>query len=1192
MAGKGEARYRITLDIGQFESALDKVGKQFEDFGSTLAKAFGVGGAFALGEKAAEALADSIKAVPAALMGAVEHLVEYAHQVEIASAKTGLSVKAVQELSIAARVTGGSLDDITKVIGKMEKNIGENKSAFDQMGLSLQKLKASSPDEAFKTVVNRLHEIKNPMELAAAGTAVFGKSWQDMAVIVKDPSVLDIAAKLGRTLGQEDVAAAAELGKAGRMLAVAWDAVQTQFAAGIVKSGALHALMNGLVGVVASLAEWMKTNRDVIRSWADQGAVYAANALVALVDVVETGLAVFKVLADIWTGLVATGTALAATFKLQWEVQAGIATGNVGRIKAAWTEYKTTLDTALTGAARDLEKHDKALTGVVGMAEKARDVLSKLAKDVASHAGNLLGGDGAGGGGGGGFDVEKDAASAKKEMEKFALELDARMAEAGQKATGGLTKAFAGANKAIADDFIKLGEAIKKHLDPKIAEAVTQKILLLGEALRKEVLEAERLKLVGKSFEDLRQEVNDLLEVFAATGVTAGQLSDDSLKKLEGQLNRVNAEVGLSEEGLLALGAVQDEMDTREIRAVETKDAVRKRVHANHMVLLAAEATAIQQDAALIAKHAKVYLEIGTAIGTVAAQLQGPLGSALRGVGGVLDGLGAHTKQAADNAALYANVLRQDGKAAADAALKEAEFAQKVQATAAAVSTAIGIFKQYQYARSGAAAAAGGAAQGAQTGAQIGGAYGAVIGAVVGGLIGFFSGSEFRRVADEAGRVLGGRVSDNLAKAVMKTMSELHVSMDTASLLHISEFMQETGKSASEMGPQIEQLMRSIVDGSVPAAAGLKELDSLFGQLATAAAAGDVAAQKITADLIQQGMAAGKLTASMQAYIQTAFTEMATGAKNILAGIALIGSKVPLGDMGTAAAQMFVAGFEAEIGQKGLVQAIEDNGKGIEELYKKLEDEGNTAGAALLAPWVHLSSVINGTSTDVKGFLTTLQGMSQVFSGLDKMGFATKGAFDALETGIQGTINSLSEAGVVGPEALQAIAPELAQIIAAHEKYGFAIDANTQKLIDQAKDAGIAFPTDPMQKVVDILTLIAKALGALPKTIDITTHYHSTGTPPGGGTFGFNDDGTPDNDGDKSNSYALGGYIPATPGGRMIRVAEGGEGEYVVPESKMPGSGSGGFGGPAVISIPVSIGGQQLDEIIMRRVRGGYIRVH
>lgn len=39
--------------------------------------------------------------------------------------------------------------------------------------------------------------------------------------------------------------------------------------------------------------------------------------------------------------------------------------------------------------------------------------------------------------------------------------------------------------------------------------------------------------------------------------------------------------------------------------------------------------------------------------------------------------------------------------------------------------------------------------------------------------------------------------------------------------------------------------------------------------------------------------------------------------------------------------------------------------------------------------------------------------------------------------------------------------------------------------------------------------------------------------------------------GDAILGFAEGGYIPATPGGEIIRIAEGGEGEYIVPESKV-----------------------------------------
>ena len=39
---------------------------------------------------------------------------------------------------------------------------------------------------------------------------------------------------------------------------------------------------------------------------------------------------------------------------------------------------------------------------------------------------------------------------------------------------------------------------------------------------------------------------------------------------------------------------------------------------------------------------------------------------------------------------------------------------------------------------------------------------------------------------------------------------------------------------------------------------------------------------------------------------------------------------------------------------------------------------------------------------------------------------------------------------------------------------------------------------------------------------------------------------------------ASGGFVPATPGGQIVRLAEGGEGEWVIPQSKMGGGSRGG----------------------------------
>ena len=78
------------------------------------------------------------------------------------------------------------------------------------------------------------------------------------------------------------------------------------------------------------------------------------------------------------------------------------------------------------------------------------------------------------------------------------------------------------------------------------------------------------------------------------------------------------------------------------------------------------------------------------------------------------------------------------------------------------------------------------------------------------------------------------------------------------------------------------------------------------------------------------------------------------------------------------------------------------------------------------------------------------------------------------------------------------------------------------------------------------------------------------------------------------NSYAEGGYVPATPGGRLAIVGEGGEGEYIIPESKA--GMLGGSGNSYTINI-YSYSTDEIktivrevvsDEISQSRLRSGY----
>lgn len=74
--------------------------------------------------------------------------------------------------------------------------------------------------------------------------------------------------------------------------------------------------------------------------------------------------------------------------------------------------------------------------------------------------------------------------------------------------------------------------------------------------------------------------------------------------------------------------------------------------------------------------------------------------------------------------------------------------------------------------------------------------------------------------------------------------------------------------------------------------------------------------------------------------------------------------------------------------------------------------------------------------------------------------------------------DKLLEADFTQREALLLTAPALQQLQELQQKYGFAVDETTQKLIDEADSLGL-FQTDPFDRIVEVLELIAIHLGAI-----------------------------------------------------------------------------------------------------------------
>lgn len=159
-------------------------------------------------------------AVLAALTASVKTVLGMFDQIADGSKKLGVSAEAFQELDYVAKQTGTSMEELTTTFAKMQKSIGEAEgggakkftAALDAIGVSLDDLRKKSPDEQFKELVAQLGKLNDPAQRAAAGAALFGKSFATLGPMMAEgadgiQTLIDRAHELGIVLSDEAVAA-------------------------------------------------------------------------------------------------------------------------------------------------------------------------------------------------------------------------------------------------------------------------------------------------------------------------------------------------------------------------------------------------------------------------------------------------------------------------------------------------------------------------------------------------------------------------------------------------------------------------------------------------------------------------------------------------------------------------------------------------------------------------------------------------------------------------------------------------------------------------------------------------------------------------------------------------------------------------------------------------------------------------
>jgi hypothetical protein len=340
-------------------------------------------------QKGAAAVAASIVAVGAAAAAAVAHLVNVGGKFTDLSARTGIATKDLQAFAVAGKLVGVGVEDVAKGMQKFQRELVEGsaktRAALQTLGLSVKELQTMSAGDQMSTVLKAISELEDPAQRTAIAVELLGKS--GAALVPLGASFDEIRAKaeaMGIIMREEVVAAADDLGDSIDMLGLAAEGVSNNFAAAIVTSGPLHALIEGLTDIMGQLSLIVRDNEGTIRSWVDGGVILMANALVGAANVTRIAVEVFKFLADVWVYAKRAAMDLAAGITFLNDLRKAPT-----EAAAAWQRYNAELTKNDAALRANLAGNEQAFAGARDAAETVYAAMDKLRDSVEAQDGAM-----------------------------------------------------------------------------------------------------------------------------------------------------------------------------------------------------------------------------------------------------------------------------------------------------------------------------------------------------------------------------------------------------------------------------------------------------------------------------------------------------------------------------------------------------------------------------------------------------------------------------------------------------------------------------------------------------------------------------------------------------------------------------------------------------------------------------------
>lgn len=369
-------------------------------------------------------------------------------------------------------------------------------------------------------------------------------------------------------------------------------------------------------------------------------------------------------------------------------------------------------------------------------------------------------------------------------------------------------------------------------------------------------------------------------------------------------------------------------------------------------------------------------------------------------------------------------------------------------------------------------------------------------------LYSMFKKTEAQKVAFDIGRDWGTKISDGLAEAIAKDSKT--IGREAASLKNADKIIAEAGGvqafGVDKSAAKLRDLFSMVQTGKLTIEQARKPFDAVFGELAAASiskTSGLVSAQ------VMELMALNKQLGLGSEAITKFQDEQRGKATEILGRLLNNKDFVVSGQAAGTAYGNAVAAAYSRMLEQGLsgAEIAEKMGPQVDALRKKLEEAGVSGGAAfegMAEKMAMFTSEVTGPTA------TALQDQISLMAALANAGDLSRDDFVAMAQSVGETFNQLqaklTEEGKDPNGAFKGMQKDLQKLWEMQQRFGVAVDANTQGILDKASADGLIGP-EFMDPVVSELVGIGDTLKVIARQGGASESDLVAGIPRGGAAF-------------------------------------------------------------------------------------------